>query len=143
MADRIGVISKGEIILVEEKNTLMRKLAMQLDPFQTQFLRYLAALGVMLPLMARGGWAAWRPKTPSKRGCSRSTRSKEAGRARSFTEAGTGAGGDRDHRCPGQGGPGDLVPRPGQRRAQLALGLFDESERLTAMRSSLVMARTA
>ncbi|GFE81072.1 ABC transporter ATP-binding protein [Steroidobacter agaridevorans] len=26
MADRIGVISKGEIILVEEKNTLMRKL---------------------------------------------------------------------------------------------------------------------
>ncbi len=43
-------------------NTLMRKLAMQLDPFQTQFLRYLAALGVMLPLMARGGWAAWRPK---------------------------------------------------------------------------------
>ncbi|WBY03787.1 DMT family transporter [Ramlibacter tataouinensis] len=43
-------------------NTLMRKLAMQLDPFQTQFLRYLAGLGVMLPLVARGGWRAWRPK---------------------------------------------------------------------------------
>ena len=26
MADRIGVINKGEIILVEEKNELMRKL---------------------------------------------------------------------------------------------------------------------
>ncbi|HYD76786.1 DMT family transporter [Ramlibacter sp.] len=43
-------------------NTLMRKLAIELDPFQTQFLRYLAAVGVMLPLMARSGWAAWRPR---------------------------------------------------------------------------------
>jgi drug/metabolite transporter (DMT)-like permease len=42
-------------------NTLMRGLSLQLDPFQTQFLRYLAGLGVMLPLVLRGGLAAYRP----------------------------------------------------------------------------------
>lgn len=42
-------------------NTLMRGLAVQLDPFLTQFLRYLFGLLVMLPLVARSGWAAYRP----------------------------------------------------------------------------------
>ena len=54
--------STGAGLLFVLLNTLMRKLAIELDPFQTQFLRYLAALGVMLPLMARGGWTAWRPR---------------------------------------------------------------------------------
>jgi len=47
-------------------NALMRGLALQLDPMQTQFLRYLMGLAVMLPLvllpLLRGGsLAAWRP----------------------------------------------------------------------------------
>lgn len=36
-------------------NTVMRGLALQIDPFQTQFLRYLAGVTVMLPLVLRGG----------------------------------------------------------------------------------------
>lgn len=43
-------------------NTLMRGLALQLDPFQTQFLRYVAGLAVMLPLVLRAGLAAYRPR---------------------------------------------------------------------------------
>jgi len=46
-------------------NTLMRTMALQLSAFQTQFLRYLLGLGVMLPLVARGGLAAYRPKNIS------------------------------------------------------------------------------
>ncbi|MDB5873040.1 MAG: putative transporter [Ramlibacter sp.] len=43
-------------------NTVMRGLALQLSPFQTQFLRYLFGLAVMLPLIARAGVAAYRPR---------------------------------------------------------------------------------
>ena len=43
-------------------NALMRSLALRLDPFQTQFLRYLAGIAVMLPLVVRNGLAAYRPK---------------------------------------------------------------------------------
>jgi drug/metabolite transporter (DMT)-like permease len=43
-------------------NTLMRSLTLQLDPFQTQFLRYVFGLLVMLPLVMRGGAAAYRPR---------------------------------------------------------------------------------
>lgn len=43
-------------------NAMMRGLALQLDPFQTQFLRYLFGLLVMLPLVWRAGLAAWRPR---------------------------------------------------------------------------------
>lgn len=43
-------------------NTLMRGMALQLDPFQTQFLRYVAGLAVMLPLVWRAGLAAYRPR---------------------------------------------------------------------------------
>ena len=43
-------------------NATMRGLAQQLDPMQTQFLRYLFGLLVMLPLVLRGRLAAWRPR---------------------------------------------------------------------------------
>ncbi len=43
-------------------NATMRALAQQLDPFQTQFLRYLAGLVVLLPLVFRGGLTSWRPR---------------------------------------------------------------------------------
>lgn len=42
-------------------NTLMRGLSLALDPFQTQFLRYLMGIAVMLPLVARAGFAAYKP----------------------------------------------------------------------------------
>ena len=42
-------------------NTQMRVLTFEFDPFQTQFLRYLMGLAVMLPLVLRSGPAAFRP----------------------------------------------------------------------------------
>ncbi len=42
-------------------NTLLRALSLQLHPMQAQFLRYLAAVVVMLPLIARSGVAAYWP----------------------------------------------------------------------------------
>ena len=43
-------------------NTQLRVLSSQLHPLQVQFLRYLVAIGVMLPLIARAGVAAFIPK---------------------------------------------------------------------------------
>jgi drug/metabolite transporter (DMT)-like permease len=43
-------------------NGLMRQLALQLDPFQTQFLRYFMGLAVMVPLVLRGGIANYVPR---------------------------------------------------------------------------------
>ena len=43
-------------------NTVMRQLAAQLAPFEMQFLRYFAAILVLLPFMLRSGFAAYRPK---------------------------------------------------------------------------------
>lgn len=43
-------------------NALMRVLTLQLDPFQSQFLRYFFGLMVLLPLIWRHGLAAYRPK---------------------------------------------------------------------------------
>ena len=43
-------------------NSVMRALAIQLDPFQAQFLRYVFGLLVMLPWVYRAGLAAFRPK---------------------------------------------------------------------------------
>ena len=43
-------------------NTLMRGLALQVNPYETQFLRYLMGVCVMLPLVLRGGPAAFRPR---------------------------------------------------------------------------------
>ena len=42
-------------------NALMRQLSLELSAFQTQFLRYLMGLLVMLPLMLRSGLADLRP----------------------------------------------------------------------------------
>lgn len=42
-------------------NSLMRGLSLVLDGFQVQFLRYLMGLAVMLPFMARSGFAAYKP----------------------------------------------------------------------------------
>lgn len=45
-------------------NALMRALALRMDPFQAQFLRYLFGLLVLLPLVARSGsLAQWWPKS--------------------------------------------------------------------------------
>lgn len=46
-------------------NALMRVLTIQLDPFQTQFLRYLFGCVVMIPLVLRSGLSAYWPKRPS------------------------------------------------------------------------------
>ena len=43
-------------------NTLARYLTAQLPPLQSQFLRYLFGFLIMLPLVARTGLAAWRPR---------------------------------------------------------------------------------
>lgn len=42
-------------------NTVMRGLALQIDPFETQFLRYLAGVAVMVPLVLRSGVASFLP----------------------------------------------------------------------------------
>jgi drug/metabolite transporter (DMT)-like permease len=46
-------------------NALMRLLALQLDPLQTQFLRYLFGFVVLLPWLLRHGIAAYRPQSPA------------------------------------------------------------------------------
>jgi drug/metabolite transporter (DMT)-like permease len=43
-------------------NTMARYLTQQFDPFQSQFLRYLCGLAVMLPFVMRAGLAAYKPK---------------------------------------------------------------------------------
>lgn len=45
-------------------NALMRLLALQLAPMQTQFLRYVFGTLVLLPLVARAGLPAYRPQNP-------------------------------------------------------------------------------
>lgn len=45
-------------------NALMRGLAQQLHPLQTQFLRYLFGFAVLLPLLWRAGVVAYTPKSP-------------------------------------------------------------------------------
>lgn len=42
-------------------NTIARKMTLELDPFQAQFLRYLMGLLVMLPLVFRAGISAYMP----------------------------------------------------------------------------------
>jgi hypothetical protein len=58
-----GLIWSGASGLVfSVLNALMRGLALRIDPFQAQFLRYLFGLGVLLPLLWRHGVAAYRPR---------------------------------------------------------------------------------
>jgi|APMed6443717190_1056831.scaffolds.fasta_scaffold92900_1 drug/metabolite transporter (DMT)-like permease len=54
--------SAGAGLTFSVLNALMRALALHIDPFQAQFLRYLFGLLVLLPLVARHGLAAYRPK---------------------------------------------------------------------------------
>ena len=59
MADRVGIISKGELILVEEKSTLMKKLGrrqltLELSEAMTEVPPGLAQWA---PTLASGGWA--------------------------------------------------------------------------------------
>ncbi|MDQ6679649.1 MAG: DMT family transporter [Pseudomonadota bacterium] len=49
-------------LVFSQLNALLRLLALQLDPFETQFLRYLFGILVMLPLMLRSGLSAYVPK---------------------------------------------------------------------------------
>ena len=42
-------------------NVVMRRLSIELDPFQTQFLRYLAGVLVLLPVVLRNGLASYVP----------------------------------------------------------------------------------
>ena len=46
-------------------NATMRGLALQLHPMQTQFLRYLFGVVVLLPMLLHAGAAAYRPQNPS------------------------------------------------------------------------------
>jgi drug/metabolite transporter (DMT)-like permease len=52
-------------LIFSHLNALLRVLSIQLDPFQTQFLRYLMGCLVMLPLVLRSGLAAYWPKRPA------------------------------------------------------------------------------
>lgn len=49
-------------LVFAQLNALMRGLTLQLDPFQSQFLRYLFGLVVLLPLVVRYGLSAYRPR---------------------------------------------------------------------------------
>ena len=49
-------------LLFCQLNTLMRMMAIELNPYQTQFLRYVFGVAVMLPLVLRSGLAAYRPQ---------------------------------------------------------------------------------
>jgi|SRR4051812_6306400 len=60
-AMRALVWSAASGLLFVILNSLMRGLSMALDGFQTQFLRYLMGLAVMLPFMARSGLRAYKP----------------------------------------------------------------------------------
>ncbi|MDO9217594.1 MAG: DMT family transporter [Lacisediminimonas sp.] len=48
-------------IVLTMLNALLRKIALELDPLQTQFLRYLCGLLLMTPLILRYGWSRFRP----------------------------------------------------------------------------------
>ena len=43
-------------------NALMRVMTLELNPQYAQFLRYLFAIALMVPLLLRDGWAAYRPR---------------------------------------------------------------------------------
>ncbi len=43
-------------------NTMTRYLTTQIPPLQSQFLRYLCGVIVLLPLVLRSGYAAWKPR---------------------------------------------------------------------------------
>jgi drug/metabolite transporter (DMT)-like permease len=54
-------MAMGGLLLVA-MNALMRKMTLEMDSFEAQFLRYLFGLLVMMPLLFRDGFAAYRPR---------------------------------------------------------------------------------
>ena len=48
-------------ILFSVLNTIARVMTLQMDPYEAQFLRYFCGLIIMLPLLWRDGWAAYKP----------------------------------------------------------------------------------
>jgi drug/metabolite transporter (DMT)-like permease len=48
-------------ILFSVLNTIARVMTLQMDPYEAQFLRYLCGLIIMLPLLWRDGFAAYKP----------------------------------------------------------------------------------
>lgn len=48
-------------VLFSVLNAIVRKITLTLDPFESQFLRYLFGIAAMLPLLWRQGWRAYRP----------------------------------------------------------------------------------
>jgi drug/metabolite transporter (DMT)-like permease len=66
-ASRLDPVVRGLIwsgaagLLFAILNTMMRSLALELSPFQTQFLRYFFSLVVMVPLVLRAGMASYMP----------------------------------------------------------------------------------
>ena len=48
-------------VLFSILNTIVRKITLTLDPFESQFLRYLFGIAAMLPLIWRQGWRAYVP----------------------------------------------------------------------------------
>jgi drug/metabolite transporter (DMT)-like permease len=48
-------------ILFSMLNTIARVMTLQMDPYEAQFLRYLCGLIIMLPLLWRDGFAAYKP----------------------------------------------------------------------------------
>jgi drug/metabolite transporter (DMT)-like permease len=69
-ADALGPTLRGMLwtiaagLLFSVLNASMRAMALELDSYQTQFLRYLFGLLVMLPLVLRSGLAHYRPNDP-------------------------------------------------------------------------------
>jgi drug/metabolite transporter (DMT)-like permease len=48
-------------VLFAALNTLLRSMALDLNPFQVQALRYTAGFAVILPMIIRTGYGAWKP----------------------------------------------------------------------------------
>ena len=69
-ADALGPTLRGMLwtiaagLLFSVLNASVRAMALELDSYQTQFLRYLFGLLVMLPLVLRSGLAHYRPNDP-------------------------------------------------------------------------------
>lgn len=69
-ADALGPTLRGMLwtiasgMLFSVLNASVRAMALELSSFQTQFLRYLFGLIVMLPLVLRSGLASYRPNDP-------------------------------------------------------------------------------
>lgn len=55
------LLAAGAGLAFSMLNALLRMLTQHTDPFQSQFLRYSAGLLLLLPLVLKNGWAAYKP----------------------------------------------------------------------------------